>query len=278
MLLISVIIPVYNAELYISEAVESAVYLTEVGEVLLIEDGSSDNSFEICQQLTAIHHKVKLFTHSDNKNLGASESRNLGIKKATFNLIAFLDADDVYCKNRFKVAIKIISRNESIDGVYCCVGYLNEPNGKKFTLQKEVDSKKLFYFLVRGTYGHFHTNGILVKKSIFEKSGYFNPDLLLHQDSELWLRLAFCGKLVGGELKNPVALIRRHAGNRIWSGQSVESKLKSYYATLNWVHNKNAGIINKFLLLRKISKLESKKNNKSFFATLFSNLVRHLFQ
>ncbi len=275
--MISVIIPVYNASVYISEAVQSAVHLTDVGEVLLIEDGSKDNSLAVCKQLVEIHHKVKLFIHPDNKNLGASESRNLGIKNATYNLIAFLDADDVYCKNRFTLAIKKIKSQIDIDGVYCAVGYLDEPNGKVFTLRKKLHPKMLFHYLIRGTYGHFHTNGILLKKTIFEKAGYFNTDLTLHQDSELWLRLAFCGNLVGGELTHPMALIRRHAGNRIWIGQSTESKLKSYYATLNWIRNKNAGIINTFLLLRKISKLESKKENRLFLTTMLKNLTRRIF-
>lgn len=278
MSLVSVIIPVYNAEQYIAEAVNSAVHLNEVGELLLIEDGSNDNSLAVCMQLAALHPKIKLLSHPDNKNLGASESRNLGIKHATFELISFLDADDVYCENRFKAAIKKISANEFIDGVYCCVGYLNEPNGKKFTLQKEVNSNKLFHFLLRGTYGHFHTNGILLKKTIFEKSGYFNSELALHQDSEMWLRLAYCGTLVGGELVNPVALVRRHAGNRIWTGQSIDSKLKSYYATLNWTKQNKINMIDHFLLLRKIAKLEAAKNNKSYLKIMLLHTVRMLFQ
>ena len=278
MYLVSVIIPVYNAAIYVSAAVESAALLPEVGEVILIEDGSKDSSLNICMDLVKKYDKVKLLTHQDNQNLGASESRNLGIIHAKYNLISFLDADDVYSENRFKKAIKLITSEEKIDGVYCAVGYLNEPGGKIFTLTKKIHPNKLFHYLIRGTYGHFHTNGILVKKEIFKKAGYFNPALVLHQDSELWLRLAFCGNLVGGELSQPVAMIRRHAGNRIWIGQSADSKLKSYYATLHWLQNKKAGRINIFLLLRKISKIESQKNKKFYWNTWMINILRYLFK
>ncbi len=274
--MISVIIPVYNAELYLSEALESAVHLPEVGEILLVEDGSTDNSLSVCKQWSDSYEKIKLLTHFENKNLGASESRNLGIKNSKYEYIAFLDADDIYCENRFTEAIKKILTIKDIDGVYCAVGYLNEPNGKIFTLSKDLHPHKLFHYLIRGTYGHFHTNGILLKKSIFVKAGYFNPDLILHQDSEMWLRLAFCGNLVGAELVSPVALIRRHAGNRIWNCQSNETKLKSLYASLKWLKNKKPGSFNILLLLRKISKLESQKNKSIYIKVLIMNILKYL--
>lgn len=258
------VMPVYNAAPYIEEAVLSAVYLDEVGEIIMVEDGSKDDSYDVCVKLADRFEKIKLFTHEENANKGASESRNLGIIKANFEYISFLDADDVYCPNRFEGDKNIFMSNPNIDGVYSAVGYLNEPNGKVFRVQKELPPSKLFHYLLRGTYGHFHTNGITVKKAIFDEVGYFNSKLKLHQDSEMWLRMAFLKKLVSNGKTEVGALIRRHEGNRIWKGQNYETRTIAYKAFFDWVILKNISIIDLSLLIRKIASFESKFKKKPF--------------
>ena len=98
---ISVIIPVYNAEKFVSQAVESALQFDEVFEILLIEDKSPDNALQVCQQLAEKYERVKLYQHPDKENHGAGPSRNLGMEKASGDFIAFLDADDYFLPNRF---------------------------------------------------------------------------------------------------------------------------------------------------------------------------------
>ena len=99
---ISVIIPVYNAEKYITQAVESALQFEEVCEVILVEDKSPDNALEVCKNLAKTFDRVTLYQHPDKGNHGAGASRNLGMKMATGDYIAFLDADDFYLPNRFE--------------------------------------------------------------------------------------------------------------------------------------------------------------------------------
>jgi len=271
---VSVIIPVYNAELYIEQAVASAVNLVEVGEIILIEDGSKDNSLQLCKALVARFDKIKLLTHENNENKGASESRNLGIKSAIFPFVSFLDADDVYDVSRFRMDKSILASNNTIDGVYSAVGYLDEEDGKMFYLRKVISPNELFHFLLIGTYGHFHTNGITLRKSVFDDVGYFSSQLILHQDSEMWLRIALKKKLISGDLKNPVALIRRHEGNRIWKGQNYSTRYLLYVTFYNWVLNENISKYDLILLLRRISIFESKKNNKPYYFILLKNCFR----
>lgn len=273
---VSVIIPVYNADLYIEQAVESAVNLVEVGEIILIEDGSKDNSLSICKQLVDRFNKIKLLTHENNENKGASESRNLGIRSAIFPFVSFLDADDVYDVSRFRTDKSILATNNTIDGVYSAVGYLDEEDGKMFYLRKVISPNELFHFLLIGTYGHFHTNGITLRKSVFDDVGYFSSQLILHQDSEMWLRIALKKKLISGDLKNPVALIRRHEGNRIWKGQNYSTKYLLYVTFYNWVLNENISKYDLLLLLRRISIYESKKNNKLYYLILIKNCFKGL--
>ena len=273
---VSVIIPVYNAGLYIEQAVASAVNLVEVGEIILIEDGSKDNSLQLCKELVARFNKIKLLTHENNENKGASESRNLGIRTAIFPFVSFLDADDVYDVSRFRSDKSILASTNTIDGVYSAVGYLDEEDGKMFYLRKVISPNELFHFLLIGTYGHFHTNGITLRKSVFDDVGYFSSQLILHQDSEMWLRIALKKKLVSGDLKNPVALIRRHEGNRIWKGQNYSTRYLLYVTFYNWVLNENISKYDLILLLRRISIYESKKNNKLYYFILLKNCFRGL--
>jgi len=90
--MISVIIPVYNVENYLHKCINSVLAQTYKNiEVLLINDGSTDNSPMICEQFAKENKKVKVF-HKENG--GVSSARNLGLKKAMGDYIGFVDADD----------------------------------------------------------------------------------------------------------------------------------------------------------------------------------------
>jgi hypothetical protein len=92
----------------------------------------------------------------------------------------------------------------------------------------------------------------------------------------MWLRIALKKKLISGDLKNPVALIRRHEGNRIWNGQNYSTKYLLYVTFYNWVLNENISKYDLFLLLRRISIYESKKNNKLYYFIVIKNCFRGL--
>jgi glycosyltransferase involved in cell wall biosynthesis len=77
----------------------------------LDEDGSPNGGLETCQQLAQQYSKIKLLRHPNGCNMGPSASRNLGIKNAIFEYVAFLDADDYYIRNRFKKTIEVIKSN-----------------------------------------------------------------------------------------------------------------------------------------------------------------------
>ena len=89
---LSFIIPVYNGEKYITQAVESILNQAETGiEIVIIDDGSTDDSYLVCKELADKYNSIKLI-HSENK--GVSHARNLGVSKADAEWISFLDADD----------------------------------------------------------------------------------------------------------------------------------------------------------------------------------------
>jgi glycosyltransferase involved in cell wall biosynthesis len=225
-MLVSVIIPVYNAESYVRQAVESALAQPETGEVILIEDASPDDSLQVCQELVERYDKVKLFRHPDGKNHGAGASRNVGIKKAQFDFISFLDADDYFLPHRFEVPNQIFLENEEVNGVYEAVGVhfedesidlkrqRRDPNALT-TMLKRVPPEKLFEAQSPiGPYGYCPTGGWVVKRDIFNKTGLFDEHLRLHQDTVLYVKFAALGKIMPGRLNQPVAMRRLHSQNR----------------------------------------------------------------
>lgn len=228
---ISVIIPVYNAEKYVSKAVESALQLDEVFEVILVEDKSPDNALQICQELAQKYDQVKLFQHPDQENHGAGASRNLGLEKVTGDFIAFLDADDYFLPNRF-TAEKELFKNPKTDGVFNAIGteYLTEKGKEEFlsniddsyllTVNYPAEGNEVFRGLLGLTpkiFGSFFTlDALTVRKSSLESSKLrFNEALRLHQDSDFIMKLAHHCHLKSGIIDQPVAIRGMHDDNRI---------------------------------------------------------------
>lgn len=116
--LISVIIPVYNVGLYLEQAINSIIDQT-IGfdkiEVILINDGSTDNSEKICKKyLEKYPHNVKYIYQ---KNSGVSVARNKGLLEARGKYINFLDGDDYWEKTAFEKSIKMLEENDNINFV-----------------------------------------------------------------------------------------------------------------------------------------------------------------
>ncbi|MCJ7934324.1 MAG: glycosyltransferase [Chryseobacterium sp.] len=228
---ISVIIPVYNAEKYISKAVESALQFAEVSEVILIEDQSPDNALKICQELAQKYDRIQLFRHPDKKNHGAGASRNLGIEKSSGDFIAFLDADDYFLPNRFD-AEKELFKNPKVDGVFNAIGteYLTEKGKEEFqsnindsdllTVNYPAEGKEVFHGLLGLThkrFGSFFTlDALTVRKSSLDTYHLrFNAALRLHQDSDFIFKLSYHCHLKSGIIDRPVAMRGIHDDNRI---------------------------------------------------------------
>ncbi len=250
--MVSVVIPYFNAKKFILDAINSAQNQDFVSEIIVVYDGCKELSFVDLKTKLASFDKAMIFHHKEFKNLGSAASRNLGIQKASNDWIAFLDADDYFLPNRFDSFKKYLNQELKFDGVYEPIQYFNGSN-KIYGINKKIQPKNLTYYLIRGTYGHFHTNGLIVKKKMLIKAGLFIESLDLHQDSDLWIKLSYYGKLIPGVyLDLPVSMVRRHDGNRIWKGTSNKSKLKQIVVTCNWAKNENVGIINKLLLFRKV--------------------------
>ncbi|MGG5208990.1 glycosyltransferase family 2 protein [Chryseobacterium sp. MIQD13] len=228
---ISVIIPVYNASEFLEKAVDSVLPFDEVKEIVLIEDKSTDNSLEICQKLVLKDSRIKLYQHPDKGNHGAGATRNLGIEKAGYEFISFLDSDDYYLPNRFD-AEKEIFKEEKIEGVFGAIGveYLTEKGRQEFqdkfknisltTVNFPAEGQEVLKGLlgltpkVFGTF--FHLNALTIRKAALVKHNLrFNENLRVHQDSDFITKLAYHCYLKSGIIDKAVAIRGVHDNNRI---------------------------------------------------------------
>lgn len=244
---VSVITSVYNAAEFVTRAVESALQQPETGEVLLVEDGSPDNSLGVCQELAEKYEKVKLLRHPNGENRGAGASRNLGMQNASCEYIGFVDADNYYLPDRFAAAKQIFKENPDCEGVYEAIGMHVEnaaslqrwiksgrPVKDLKTLSIHADPERLAGILISGGNGGLTLDGLVLKRSILDKSGYMAEGLKLHQDSDFIIRVAAVSMLLPGRLDEPVAMRGVHDHNRLSAPRSDVQKLNEQL--LMWKH------------------------------------------
>lgn len=113
--MITVIVPVYNSELYLVNCIESIIEQTYKDlEIILVDDGSIDNSKQICKEYAGKDKRIKVLT---KKNGGQSSARNLGLEMANGKFISFIDSDDEISNDVFENAIKAFGLNEDVDVV-----------------------------------------------------------------------------------------------------------------------------------------------------------------
>lgn len=129
---VSVIIPVYNSEKYLTECLESVVNqtLTDI-EIICINDGSTDNSLEILKQFQKKDNRIKII---DQENSGAGRARNVGIDKSCGEYLYFLDSDDYIKQNALEIFVSSIG---DADICLCKCSYIDDSN----TIQKPPHDK-----------------------------------------------------------------------------------------------------------------------------------------
>jgi glycosyltransferase involved in cell wall biosynthesis len=267
---VSVIIPAYNVARFIRQAVTSANAQLEVIEIIVVNDGSTDATSEILEQLQQEISIMKIADHPNKKNKGRSASRNLGIQNATGNYIAFLDADDFYLENRFQKDAIILQSDVTIDGVYNAIGfhYYREVFSEEQTVSslttvtEKIMSQELFENLLLGKKGYFSIDALTVKKTVFDVIGYFNESLVVAEDTELILKMAMKCKLEAGVINAPLAMRGVHDTN-VFNQVDLYKvySLKMYESLVSWSVKENISVKRKDVILKLLWSLKFKENN-----------------
>lgn len=175
---VSIVVPVYNAEKYLAECIESLINQTYRNiEIILVNDGSTDRSYEICEQYAKNDLRIQVFTQ---KNGGISKARNKGIAEAKGSYILFVDSDD-YCELKM---VENAVKNAKNDTLYIwsyTEVYKNKIIQKKFKQDITIGNiDEIFQATLFGSSCNkiFSLDIIREKKLHFDEEVYNTEDLL----------------------------------------------------------------------------------------------------
>lgn len=193
---ISIIMPVYNAEKYVASAIESVINQTFKNfELIIINDGSTDNSEEIISSIE--DSRIKYFSQ---KNIGQTKTSNKGIKISKGKYIKFFDADDILHPEHLEQQFKVLSRSE--DKLASCKWVYFYQNFEDLTFPSEVTHRDYSNTMDWFFDSHEYDQGMmgawmwLIPRRLLERAGYWNEDLTLNNDFDFSTRLLVASKAV----------------------------------------------------------------------------------
>ncbi|NLL79351.1 MAG: glycosyltransferase [Clostridiales bacterium] len=151
---VSVIVPVFNVEEYLTDCIESILHQTYSNlEIILVDDGSTDQCPQICDLYAAKDERIKVI-HKENG--GLADARNAGVKAATGAYIAFLDSDDYIDKDMYRILVSALQENDADIAVAKWQAFEKEPAQKKMEddIRFVLNGKEVLDFLILGKDGY----------------------------------------------------------------------------------------------------------------------------
>ncbi|MFZ6645817.1 glycosyltransferase family 2 protein [Undibacterium sp. TJN25] len=231
---ISVIIPAFNAAKTISRAIESVrIQAMESLEILVIDDGSVDDTYAVVSSLVMPNENFRVLKMP--KNSGVSAARNMGIRHAEGKFLAFLDADDIWLSGKLKQQIDAIKLDPQITLVSCnsiLISESGEHLKEGHVNRQPVEGSEAWKTLL--IYNFLPTPTVLTYRHLVTSLGGFDETLAVGEDLDLWIRLAFLGKvrvlkeILINYYDSTDSLMKRHT----WETQTiVQPMLEKHMAT-----------------------------------------------
>jgi teichuronic acid biosynthesis glycosyltransferase TuaG len=227
-LLVSVIIPAYNAEDYIAEAIQSVCDQTwQNWELIVVDDGSTDETAEIASDLCQCDSRIRLITRENGK---LAKARNTGMSAASGEFVAFLDADDIWHPGKLERQIAAYDETGA-DVIFTDAAHFSDE-----AIQLPTELFGLYNGFFRGDEMFrllFKRNAIPVSSVLLFRRGagaqcYFDEDANIRgvEDFELWLRLACKGANFLG-LREKLVKYRSHSGQMSQDSSSMISATRA---------------------------------------------------
>lgn len=227
--LISIVMPAYNCEKYVLNAINSVLDQTYKNwELLVIDDGSKDNTLQIIKELGEKDFRIKALANKEN--MGVSATRNRGIELAIGEWIAFLDSDDMWKSSKLERQLEIAEK-KGAEFIFTGSSYINE-QGEPFKGIFEVP-EKITYQKLRN-HNVISCSSVLVKKKYFENIKMEKDEM--HEDYAVWLRILKLGITAYG-LNEPLLIYRISRNSK--SGNKMKTVKMTYkvfrYIGINFI-------------------------------------------
>ena len=228
---VSVVLPTFNGERYIAEAINSALAQTvPPHEIIAIDDGSTDRTEAIVRSFGA---KVRYIRQT---NKGVAGAYNTGIAAATGTHIAFLEHDDVWLPEKNALQLAAFAESDSIGMIFSPVVLVEDGiSSKRNHIDPQFEGGEYSFadFFARNRV--LNCSSVMLKRAVLEEVGGFREDLQLAFDYDLWLRIAAESRVVS--LDAPLAKYRLHSGNLSRDDNELMAAEGSLKTMLHWVNN-----------------------------------------
>ena len=181
--LVSIVVPVYNAARFMDDTIQTVLNQTyQNWELLLVDDCSSDESVKIIKKYQKKDKRIKLFKLSENS--GAAIARNTGIDKAKGRYLAFLDADDLWVKNKLELQVAFMQEKNA---AFSFTGYEfadenGKPNGKKVHVPQTITYKQA----LKNT--TIWTSTVMLDMQVINKPTIYMPNIG-SEDTATWWKI-----------------------------------------------------------------------------------------
>ena len=210
----SIIIPVFNKEKFVAKTLKSVLAQTFTDyEIIIVNDGSTDGSE---QAILAIDDERIRYFLKDNE--GVAIARNYGLSKISSDYICFLDADDFWYP-KFLFTMDFYIKRLPDESVFACAIEI-ETNRKVFKAKYSIDQKEEFkivnFFHASQKEAVMWTSAVCVHKDVLVKSGAFDKDLTVSEDTDLWIRIG---------LRYRVVFIRKILARYVFDKKSISRNL-----------------------------------------------------
>lgn len=237
--MISVVIPTHNRADLILRAVSSVQHQTYRDlEIIVVSDGSTDGTNELITKIADEDERIRLIAYSPSQ--GGNTARNLGIKAAKGEYIAFLDDDDEWLPDKLKLQLNVISENKGIGLVYTGVHviYVNEKVEYNTKARESGDlSKRILLDNCIGT-----TSTVMCRKEVLLNVGLFDTSLRALQDYDLWIRC--CQRYAVGIVPMELIYYYNYTSNKKDNTQ-VSSSTEKYAEAIEYINKKYDSLFNK---------------------------------
>lgn len=259
--LVSVLMPVYNVEKYIEEAVNSVLNQTYTNiELIIVDDCSKDNTYKILQDMEKRDHRIKLYKNIENKKI--VETLNFAFEKSSGDYICRMDGDDISDSRRIENKMLYLQENQDISLVGCSV-YTIDERGNNLRKREMLSNQKTIIKTLKYSTPVFHI--WLARREVYEKlHGYRNIPYV--EDYDFLLRMTTLG-LKYSNISNYFGYsIRLHSNNTISNVGIIQRKAHRYCYQLYLQRKKNkcdSFTINDFYKYVKSSDWEKKIFNLS---------------
>lgn len=256
---ISVLMAVYNGELWLEESIRSVLEQTFSNfEFIIINDGSEDSSVEIIESFIKKDTRILLFNKS---NTGLADSLNYGMLQAKGKWVARIDADDICESNRLQEQLNFVKLNKDLVLVGSGLNIIDENGKKSKTYIYPTKHSDIIRRLTKALPFFPHSSAFFKLEAALEVGAY-RTEFRRSQDQDLWLRLSKKGKIMC--LNKPLVSIRKHSEQMSNDSLGKKQHIYSHMAMTSYFLN----------LIGKEDPFKSENNQgKKFYEFVNENLI-----